>query len=208
MKKLAVVAVLTLISVAFATVGCSGLSCSGASSAATTEALPATVSTATTLPPTTTSSTTTTSTTTTSTTTTSITTTTLSPLEAYRASMKVWADTYGPGLAQAYAAMSGANFTNPTPAQIQAAKDLDTLMGPMVDDLKTIEAPPDLVSAHAGFVASLQKMAGGAHDLSQSLEQGQSLRALAAVATVAAAWQEGASARANLEQALGFSLSG
>jgi hypothetical protein len=122
--------------------------------------------------------------------------------------MKTWADTYGPGLSQAYQVMSGANFTNPTPQQVQAAKDLDALMGPMVADLKAIQAPPDLAPSHAGFLASLEKMAGGVHDLALALEQGQSLRALSAVATVAAAWQQGTQARTALEQALGFSLSG
>jgi hypothetical protein len=196
---------LVLLLVALAAAGCSGLSCSGASSGATTESVATTLSTTTTtLAPTTTTSSTTT---TLAPTTTSTTSTTLSALEAYRVAMKAWADKYGPGLAQAYSVMSGANFTNPTPAQIQAAKDLDAAMGPMVSDLKAIQAPPDLASAHADFLASLEKMAGGVHNLAQSLQQGQGLQSLAAVATIAAAWQQGAAARTTLEQALGFSLS-
>lgn len=191
--------VLALLLVAFAAAGCTGLSCFAASSEATTETVATTLSTTTTtLAPTTTSSTTTTSTTP----------TTLSALEAYRVAMKAWADKYGPGLAQAYTVMSGTNFTNPTPAQIQAAKDLDVAMGEMIKDLKIIQAPPDLSSAHADFLASLEKMAGGVHDLSQSLQQGQGLLSLGAVATIAAVWQQGAAARTTLEQALGFSLSG
>jgi hypothetical protein len=194
--------VLALLLVAFAAAGCSGPSCSGAFPEATTETVATTISTTTTtLAPTTT-------TTTSSTTTTSTTSTTLSALEAYRVAMKAWADKYGPGLAQAYTVMSGTNFTNPTPEQIQASKDLDVALGEMIKDLKIIQAPPDLSSAHAGFLASLEKMAGGVHDLSQSLQQGQGLLSLGAVATVAAAWQEGAAARTTLEQALGFSLSG
>jgi hypothetical protein len=205
MKMKPIGMVLTLLLVAFAVAGCSGLSCSGASPEATTETAATTPSTTTTsLAPTTTASSSTTS----STTTTSTTSTTLSALEAYRAAMKTWADKYGPGLAQAYAVMSGTNFTNPTPAQVQAAKDLDLAMSEMIKDLKIIQAPPDLSSAHAGFLASLEKMAGGVHDLSQSLQQGQGLLSLGAVATIAAAWQQGAEARTTLEQALGFSLSG
>ena len=107
---------------------------------------------------------------------TTTTSTTLSALEAYRSAMKTWSDTYGPGLAQAYTVMSGANFTSPTPAQVQAAKDLDAAMGPMVSDLKAIQAPSDLASAHADFLASLEKMATGIHNLAQALEQGQGLR--------------------------------
>jgi len=191
--------VLALLLVAFAVAGCSGLSCSGGSPEATTETVATTLSTTTTtLAPTTTTS---------STTTTSTTSTTLSALEAYRVAMKAWADTYGPGLAQAYTVMSGTNFTNPTPAQVQAAKDLDVAMSEMIKDLKIIQAPPDLSSAHAGFLASLEKMAVGVHDLAQALAQGQSLRALGAVAAIAGAWQEGTAARTTLEQALGFSLS-
>ena len=91
---------------------------------------------------------------------------------------------------------------------MQAAKDLDAAMGPMVGDLKTIQAPPDLAQAHADFAASLDKMAGGVHNLAQAMQQGKSLQALAAAATVAAAWQQGTAARTTLEQALGFSLSG
>jgi len=200
MKMKPVGMVLALLLVAFAVAGCSGLSCSGASPEATTETVATTLSTTTTtLAPTTTTS---------STTTTSTTSTTLSALEAYRVAMKAWADKYGPGLAQAYAVMSGTNFTSPTPAQIQAAKDLDVALGEMIKDLKVIQAPPDLSSAHAGFLASLEKMAVGVHDLAQALEQGQSLRALGAVAAIAGAWQEGTAARTTLEQALGFSLSG
>ena len=104
--------------------------------------------------------------------------------------------------------MSGTNFTKPTPEQIQAAKDLDVLMGDMIKDLKPIQAPPDLATAHAGFLASLEKMSVGVRDLAQSLEKGQGLLSLGAVATIAAAWQEGTAARTTLEQALGFSLSG
>jgi hypothetical protein len=196
---------LALLLVAFAAAGCGGLSCSGASSGATTDTVATTVSTTTTtLAPTTTASSTTTS----STTTTSTTSTTLSALEAYRVAMKAWADKYGPGLAQAYAVMSGTNFTSPTPAQIQAAKDLDVALSEMTKDLKVIQAPPDLSSAHAGFLASLEKMSGGVHNLAQALQQGQSLQALGAVAAIAGAWQEGAASRTTLEQALGFSLSG
>jgi hypothetical protein len=132
----------------------------------------------------------------------------LSPFEAYRAAMNAWADTYGPDLAQAYTVMSGTNFNNPTPSQVQTAKDLDATMAEMVKDLGAIQPVPDLASAHAGFLASLTKMAGGVRDLAQALEKGQSLLAYAAVATIAAAWQEGAASRATLEQALGFSLSG
>jgi hypothetical protein len=200
MKMKPIGMVLALLLVAFAAAGCSGLSCSGASPEATTETVATTLSTTTTtLAPTTTTS---------STTTTSTTSTTLGALEAYRAAMKAWSDKYGPGLAQAYTVMSGTNFTSPTPAQIQAAKDLDVALGEMIKDLKVIQAPPDLSSAHAGFLASLEKMAGGVHDLAQALQQGQSLRALGAVAAIAGAWQEGTAARTTLEQALGFSLSG
>jgi hypothetical protein len=191
-----------LLAAALAVTGCTGLSCGGGSGA-TTESVTTTVSTtSTTLAPTTTSSSTTT------TSSTSTTSTTLSALGAYQADMRAWADKYGPGLAQAYSVMSGANFTNPTAEQVQAAKDLDSLMGPMVNDLKAIQAPPDLASAHADFLASLKRMAGGAHDLSQGLQNKQSLLSLAAVATIAAAWQQGTPARTTLEQALGFSLSG
>jgi hypothetical protein len=193
-----------LLLAALAVAGCNGLSCSGASSASSDTVATTLATTTTTLAPTTTSSSTTTS----STTTTSTTSTTLSPMEAYRAAMKVWADTYGPGLSQAYSVISGANFTNPTPAQVQAAKDLDTLMSQMVPDLQAIQAPPDLAQAHAGFLTSLQKMAAGVHDLAQALDQGRGLAALTAVATIGAAWQQGSAARATLEQALGFSLSG
>ena len=122
--------------------------------------------------------------------------------------MKGWADKYGPGLASAYAVMSGANFINPSPAQIQAATDLDAAMGSMVEDLGAIQAPPDLASAHADFLSSLTKMAGGVHELSLDFQQGKGLLALSAVATIASAWQQGAAARTTLEQALGFSLSG
>lgn len=192
--------VLALLLVVFAAAGCTGLSCSAASPQTTTEGVTTTLSTTTTtLVPTTTTS---------STTTTSTTSTTLSALEAYRVAMKAWADMYGPGLASAYAAMSGVNFTNPTPAQIQAAKDLDTALTAMAGDLKAIQAPPDLAQAHADFQASLEKMAAGVHELSQAMQQGQMLQALGAAAKVATAWQEGAAARATLEQALGFSLSG
>jgi len=202
MKMKPIGMVLALLLVAFAVAGCSGLSCSGGSPEATTETVATTVSTTTTtLAPTTTTSSTTTSTT-------STTSTTLSALEAYRVAMKAWADKYGPGLAQAYAVMSGTNFTNPTPAQIQAAKDLDVALGEMIKDLRVIQAPPDLSPAHAGFLASLEKMAGGVHTLAQALQQGQSLQALGAVAAIAGAWQEGTAARTTLEQALGFSLSG
>jgi hypothetical protein len=195
-----IVMVLTLFLIAFAVGGCSGLSCSGGASATTTQSVATTLSTTTTtLAPTTTTF---------STTTTSTTSTTLSALEAYRVAMKAWSDTYGPGLAQAYAALSGVSFTNPTPAQVQAIKDLDAAMGPMVGDLKAIQAPPDLAQAHADFAASLDKMAGGVHSLSQAMQQGQGLQALTAAAGVAAAWQQGAAARTTLEGALGFSLSG
>jgi hypothetical protein len=91
---------------------------------------------------------------------------------------------------------------------VQAVKDLDAEMGPMVTDLKAIQAPPDLASAHADFLASLESMATGIHNLAQSLEQGQSLSALSAVAAIATAWQQGTAARTTLEGALGFSLSG
>jgi hypothetical protein len=199
------VAAFVLVAVTLVTAGCNGLSCSGASSeVVTTDAIAATSSTTTTTAPTTTSSSTTTSSTTTS----STTTTTLSPFEAYRAAMNSWADEYGPDLAEAYTVMSGTNFNNPTPEQVQTAKDLDATMAAMVQDLGAIEPVPDLAAAHAGFLASLTKMAAGVHDLAQALEKGQSLLAYAAVATIAAAWQEGAADRTTLEQTLGFSLSG
>jgi hypothetical protein len=190
-----------LLAAALLPAGCEGISCSGAYLGTTTE-------TSAPLATTTTAAPTTSSTTTSSTTTSSTTTTTLTPFETYRAAMRLWADTYGPDLAAAYAVMSGTNFTNPTPEQVQAAKDLDVTMTAMVKDLADIEPVPDLAAAHADFLASLTKMAAGVHDLAQAMEQGQSLAALGAVATVAAAWQEGATARATLEQALGFSLSG
>jgi len=129
-------------------------------------------------------------------------------MEAYRVAMRDWADTYGPGLSEAYTVMSGANFIDPTPEQIQAAKDLDTLMGEMIPDLQAVPAPPILAGAHADFIASLQKMSVGIHDLALALEAGNGLRALTAVATIGAAWQEGSDARSILEKALGFSLSG
>jgi hypothetical protein len=185
---------LLLVIVSFAAAGCDGLSCSGFGTGTSTTTAATVAPTTTTLAPTTTTS--------------STTTTTLSPAEAYRLAMKGWADEYGPGLSQAYSVMSGANFVNPTPAQIQAAKDLDALMARMVPDLQAIQAPPELASAHAGFLSSLQKMSAGVHDLAVALENGQGLSALAAVAKVAAAWQEGGASRATLEQALGFSLSG
>ena len=185
--------------VVFAAAGCSGPSCSGASPQTTPESVTTTLATTTTtLAPTTTSSATTTSTTS----------TILSALEAYRVAMKAWADKYGPGLASAYTAMGGVNFTSPTPAEIQAADDLDTALTAMANDLKAIQAPSDLAQAHADFQASLEKMAAGVHELSQAMQQGQTLLALGAVAKVATAWQEGAAARTTLEQALGFSLSG
>ena len=194
MRVKVTVLALLLAAVSFAAAGCDGLSCSGPKTD-TTATTPTTLApTTTTLAPTTTTS--------------STTTTTLSPSEAYRLAMKGWADAYGPGLSQAYSVMSGANFVNPTPEQIQAAKDLDTLMARMVPDLQAIQAPSELASAHAGFLASLQKMSAGVHDLSVALENGRGFSALTAVAKVAAAWQEGAAARAALEQALGFSLSG
>lgn len=202
MNLRAVAAVLVLVAVTFVAAGCSGLSCSGTSSeGATTDTVATSSSTTTTTePPTTTTSS--------STTTSSTTTTTLSPFEAYRAAMRTWANTYGPDLAQAYTVMSGTNFNNPTPEQVQTANDLAATMAAMVQDLGAIEPVPELAVAHAGFLASLTKMAAGVHDLAQALEKGQTLVAYAAVATIAAAWQEGAAARATLEAALGFSLSG
>lgn len=187
--------------------GCADFSCSASVSDTTASTAVTTLSTTTTLLATTTSSSTSSSTTT-STTSPSTTSTTLSPLEIYRAAMGVWVDNYGPGLSQAYTVIKGANFMNPTPAQVQAAKDLDALMGRMIPDLQAIDAPPDLSQAHAGFLASLETMAEGVHDLSQALQNGQGFRAVAAAAAIGVAWQEGASDRSTLEQALGFSLSG
>ena len=182
--------------------GCADFSCSISATDTTDRTAVTNLPTTTTLPATTTSSATSSSTTA------STTSTTLSPLERYRAAMSVWADNYGPGLSEAYSVISGANFLNPTPAQVQAAKDLDVLMSQMIPDLRAIGAPPDLSQAHAGFLGSLESMAVGVHDLSQALQEGRGLRAVAAAAAIAAAWQQGSSDRSTLEQALGFSLSG
>jgi hypothetical protein len=182
-----------LVLVSFAAAGCGDFSCFGLVSDTTGSTTVTTLSTTTTLPPTTTSSTTS---------------TTLSPMDTYRAAMKVWAATYGPGLSQAYSVIRGANFMSPTAAQVQAAKDLDALMSRMIPDLRSIDAPPEVSQAHADFLASLEKMAEGVHDLSQAFQEGRGLMAVAAAAAIAAAWQEGSSARSTLEQVLGFSLSG
>ena len=110
-----VVLVSLLVMISLGASGCPGFSCS-IPTTSTTARTAAPVSTTTTAAPTTTTS---------SSTTTSTTSTTLSALERYRAAMRVWVDTYGAGLSQAYSVISGANLLNPTPAQVQATKDLD-----------------------------------------------------------------------------------
>jgi len=90
---------------------------------------------------------------------------------------------------------------------VQAAKDLDVLMGQMIPDLRAISAPPDLSRAHAGFIGSLESMAGACTTFPRRFKRA-GLTAMAAAAAIGAAWQQGSSDRSTLEQALGFSLSG
>jgi hypothetical protein len=151
---------------------------------------------------------TTTSTARTTTSTTSTTSTTLSPLESYRGEMRAWRNRYAADLRTGYAVIS--SMENPLHAskeEIQAAKDLDWSLSNMVRDLRGIQPPPGLSSAHAAYLASLEKLARGVHELAAALEEGKAMRSFTAMATIAAAWQEGATARSTLEQALGFSLS-
>ena len=75
-------------------------------------------------------------------TTTSSTTTTLGPVDAYKAEMRAWKNAYAADMARYYTVVSGMkNPLRPSAAEIQAAKDLDTLLGDMVNDLEDIESP-------------------------------------------------------------------
>lgn len=221
MKKViapAAVVLLTLILVAIVLVASDrgGISCADSSDPENTETTaPSTVSTTvatTTEPPTTTTEPTTTTTTeppTTTTTARPTTTTTLSALGTYRAEMRAWKNRHSEDLEAGYAAMTSlSDPNNPTAQEVQAAKDLDSAMTGMVADLAAIQPPPLLAAAHAGYLASLNKMAAGVHDLALALQEGKALRAYAAMAAIGLAWQEGAPHRAMLEAALGFSVSG
>ena len=189
-----------LLLVACAVAGCGEWSCT-VGSTTTSASVTAGASTTTTIP-------TTTTTTAPTTTTTSTTSTTLSPLETYKVEMRAWKNTYAADLAASYAVISKMGIlSTPSQQEIQAAKDLDEAMGGMVGDLEEIQPPPQLSSAHADYLASLKKLAEGVHELAQALEDGKSWRSVGAIATIAAAWEEGTPARTTLEQALGFSLS-
>ena len=145
---------------------------------------------------------------TTTTSTTSTTSTTLSRLENYRAEMRAWKNRYAASLQAGYPVISSMrNPLRPSEEEIQAAKDLDRSLSSMVRDLRAIQPPPELSSAHAAYLASLEDLAGGVHDLATALDEGEATRSFAAMAAIASAWQEGAAARSTLEKALGFSLS-
>jgi hypothetical protein len=216
MKKTARLAAVLLVGVPLILTGCGPLSCAESSSPETTvstadttvstSSTTAAVSTTTTAPPATAAPTTTAPTTTTVRPTT---TTTLSALGAYRVAMRTWKNAHAAELEAGYTAMTHLGDPNhPTPAEIQAARDLDTAMTAMIADLAAIQAPSVLAGAHAGYLASLTKMGAGVHDLALALEEGKALRAYAAMTAIAVAWGEGAPYRATLEAALGFSISG
>lgn len=189
---------------------CEGRSClpgSVSTTAPVTSASGATTSTtarppSTTIPPTTTS---------TSTTSTTIptTTTTLGPLEAYRAEMRAWRNRYGAELGKSYGVIGAMRDpVRPSAEEVQAATDLDLVLADMVDDLEDIKPPPVLAATHAAYLDSMQEMADGAHDLSEAMKGKRAIRTLAAMTTLAVAWEKGEPARTALESALGFSLSG
>lgn len=122
--------------------------------------------------------------------------------------MRAWKNKYAADLEASYDVISNmGNPLDPSAEEIQAAKDLDDSMGDMVDDLKEIQPPPELSSAHADYLTSLKGMNEGVHDMAEGLDQGKAWRYVGGVAKVAKAWEEGTPARNTLERALGFSVS-
>jgi hypothetical protein len=122
--------------------------------------------------------------------------------------MRARKNKYAADVEKSYQVISGMrNPLNPSEEEIQAAKNLDALMDGMVSDLADIQPTPELASTHADYLASLRKLAGGAHDLAQALEDDAAFRTLAAITSIAVACDQGTPARTALEQALGFSLS-
>lgn len=203
--------------------GCVDISCAtwepGAGTpsgpAGTTATTSAAGPTATSLPVTTTPSVTTpttmaptTTTTMLTTTTTMHTTTTLGPVDAYKAAMRKWKNTYAADMARYYDMISGMkNPLRPTAQEVQAAQDLDALLGTMVGELERIKPPARYANPHADYLASMNDLAVGVHELAVALTQGKSYQIIKAIADIAVTWQDGEPARIALERALGFSLS-
>jgi hypothetical protein len=112
-------------------------------------------------------------------------------------------------MARYYAVVSGMrNPLRPSAAEIQAAKDLDALLGDMVNDLEDIEPPARYMNIHADYLASMKELAEGVHDLAGALDDGKSYQTIKAIADIAVTWEQGKPARTTMESALGFSLSG
>jgi len=148
-------------------------------------------------------------TTTNSTTTTSSTTTTLGPMDAYRAEMRAWRDEYSPRLSGSYTAISTMRDPmHPSATEIQAAADLDRVLSAMASELEGIKPPAHVSSTHAEYLASMEEMAEGAHDLSEAMKNGKAFRTVSAMTAFAVSWEKGEPARTALESTLGFSLSG
>lgn len=198
-------AVLVLLTVSLT--ACDGLSCwtdlpptgntlPPVTAAASTTAPPATVATSTTLSPATGASTTTT--------------VQASALDIYRDQMRAWKNRYAADMQENYNILSDmSNPLEPTDQQVKAARTLADLMDDLVADLKAVQAPVELSSAHAAYVASLDDMHGGVDRLAAGLENGGfmgSIDIARAFTTIYAADRDGNEPRTALEQALGFSL--
>lgn len=122
--------------------------------------------------------------------------------------MRAWKNRYAAQVEANYAVISSMkNPLKPSQAEIQAAKDLDAALAGMVGDLERIPPPSELSSIHSDYLASLEELSDGAHELAGAMEDGAAFRIVAAMTDLAVAWNEGSAEREALEQALGFSLS-
>ena len=130
-------------------------------------------------------------------------------MDAYKAEMRAWKNTYAADMARYYQIVSGMkNPLRPSATEVQAAKDLDVLLSDMVRDLEGIRPPAGYANPHAEYLASMKELAEGVHDLAEALDDGKSYQTLKAIADIAVTWEQGKPARTTMESALGFSLSG
>lgn len=190
LQKYLIVAVTVVVSLALVLVGCGGEEASSdssspaaAESAVSTESVPST--------------------------TTAAPTTEADALEAYKARMKEWQAEQEGNFQEGAEAMSAIEDPfNATEENIKAMDQFADAIRGAADDLKDIDAPSDLSSAHSEYRSTLETMAQGMEDLAQAIKDQDLAGLMETLSGLEAVTETGTSARDTLEGALGFALAG
>ena len=146
---------------------------------------------------------------TTATTATEATATTVVGVRTYQTQMKTWYDKYQNDAkfqASLEAISTIQSPLNATQEDLKVAQDFDNVVHAVVGDLKKIEPPSQLASAHADYLQAWQGMAKGADQMLQALKAGGASDVNEAFLTLQSSQEQITQTQSTLENALGFEL--